>query len=65
MFAKGPLSPGFDAALKASRAWSDMGAFASFKAVEKVANEVTFAGSLRPEVQRAFGRGLPSKTLAG
>jgi hypothetical protein len=65
MYAKGSLSPGFDAALKASRAWSDMGAAGSFKAAEEAANKVTLAGSMRPEVQRAFERGLPSKMLAG
>lgn len=65
MYAKGSLSPGFDAALKSSRAWSSMGAAASFKAIEDVASQVTLAGSMRPEVQRAFERGLPSATLAG
>ena len=64
MYASGSLSPGFDAALKSSRAWSNMGAVASFKAIEQAANKVTLAGSMRPEVQRAFERGLPSAMLA-
>jgi hypothetical protein len=65
MYAKGPLLPGFDAALRASRAWSDIGAAGSFTAAEETANKLTFAGSMRPEVQRALERGFPSKMPAG
>ncbi len=65
MDANGPLTPGLDVAMKASRAWSIRGAAQSFKAVEEAANKVTLVGSMRSEVQRAFERRLPSATLVG